>query len=89
MAFLALPLELGGLEARSMFSEEFLVCLREDHPLAASAKISYEDLAGEELFLPERRPSAPSPWYGAGTTLRRPSSRPSSRPACVSWCRRS
>jgi len=51
LALLALPVPLEGLEARSLFSEDFLVCVRGDHPLASAESLHYEDLKGEELLL--------------------------------------
>jgi len=51
MALLALPLPVEGLEVHSLFSEEFLVCLRRDHHLAARDYLRYEHLGGESLLL--------------------------------------
>lgn len=51
VALLALPVPVDGLEVHSLFSEEFLACVRSDHPLAARAQVCYEDLAGEDLLL--------------------------------------
>ncbi|MFT4585572.1 MAG: LysR family hydrogen peroxide-inducible transcriptional activator [Gammaproteobacteria bacterium] len=52
IAFLALPVPLDGLDAHTLFSENFLVCMRAHHPLAKrDGPLHYEHLAGEELLL--------------------------------------
>jgi LysR family transcriptional regulator, hydrogen peroxide-inducible genes activator len=53
VGILALPVELGGLEARELYRESFVVALPEHHPLAARATLKVADLKSEPLLLLE------------------------------------
>jgi LysR family transcriptional regulator, hydrogen peroxide-inducible genes activator len=53
VGILALPVELGGLEARELYREPFTVALPEHHPLAAHDSVRVADLKGEKLLLLE------------------------------------
>ena len=53
LGILALPVELGGLEARELYREPFVVALPERHALAANDKVRVADLKGETLLLLE------------------------------------
>jgi LysR family transcriptional regulator, hydrogen peroxide-inducible genes activator len=53
VGILALPVELGGLEARELYREPFVVALPEHHPLAARATLKVADLKSEPLLLLE------------------------------------
>jgi LysR family transcriptional regulator, hydrogen peroxide-inducible genes activator len=53
VGILALPVELGGLEARELYREAFLVALPERHPLAAREALRVADLKDETLLLLE------------------------------------
>jgi LysR family hydrogen peroxide-inducible transcriptional activator len=53
LGILALPVELGGLEARELYSEPFTVALPEGHPLARRPSVRVGDLKGERLMLLE------------------------------------
>src|SRR6202034_301793 len=53
LGILALPVELGGLEARELYSEPFTVALPEGHALARRPSVRVGDLKGERLLLLE------------------------------------
>lgn len=53
VGILALPVELGGLTARELYREPFLVALPERHALAARDTLRVADLKGEKLLLLE------------------------------------
>ena len=53
LGILALPVELGGLEARELYREPFIVALPDRHPLAAQPSVKVTDLKGETLLLLE------------------------------------
>jgi LysR family transcriptional regulator, hydrogen peroxide-inducible genes activator len=53
VGILALPVELGGLTARALYREPFLVALPERHALAARDTLRVADLKGEKLLLLE------------------------------------
>ncbi|MFZ1906853.1 MAG: LysR substrate-binding domain-containing protein [Steroidobacteraceae bacterium] len=53
LGILALPVELGGLEARELYSEPFTVALPEGHALARRPSVRVADLKGERLLLLE------------------------------------
>ena len=53
VGILALPVELGGLTARELYREPFLVALPERHALAARDTLRVGDLKGEKLLLLE------------------------------------
>ncbi|MFZ0009681.1 MAG: LysR substrate-binding domain-containing protein [Steroidobacteraceae bacterium] len=53
LGILALPVELGGLEARELYSEPFTVALPEGHALARRPSVRVSDLKGERLLLLE------------------------------------
>jgi LysR family hydrogen peroxide-inducible transcriptional activator len=53
LGILALPVELGGLEARELYREAFTVALPERHRLAAREALRAADLEGETLLLLE------------------------------------
>jgi len=53
LGILALPVEQGGLEARELYREPFLVALPEHHALAARDSVRVADLKGEPLLLLE------------------------------------
>jgi LysR family hydrogen peroxide-inducible transcriptional activator len=53
LGILALPVELGGLEARELYREPFVVALPERHALAAKDNLRVADLKGETLLLLE------------------------------------
>lgn len=53
LGILALPVELGGLEARELYSEPFTVALPQGHALARRPSVRVADLKGERLLLLE------------------------------------
>jgi LysR family hydrogen peroxide-inducible transcriptional activator len=53
VGILALPVELGGLEARELYREPFIVALPERHALAGREAVRVADLKGETLLLLE------------------------------------
>jgi LysR family transcriptional regulator, hydrogen peroxide-inducible genes activator len=53
VGILALPVEQGGLQARELYREPFLVALPEHHRLAALETVRVADLKGEQLLLLE------------------------------------
>jgi LysR family hydrogen peroxide-inducible transcriptional activator len=53
VGILALPVELGGLTARELYREPFMVALPEHHPLASHDTVRVADLKGEKLLLLE------------------------------------
>ena len=53
LGVLALPVELEGLESRTLYEEPFAVALPEHHPLAKQASIRVADLENETLLLLE------------------------------------
>ncbi|MFZ1099229.1 MAG: LysR substrate-binding domain-containing protein [Steroidobacteraceae bacterium] len=53
LGILALPVELGGLEVRELYSEPFAVALPEGHALARRPSVRVGDLKGERLLLLE------------------------------------
>ncbi|HEX4618833.1 MAG TPA: LysR substrate-binding domain-containing protein [Steroidobacteraceae bacterium] len=53
VGILALPVEQGGLEARELYREPFLVALPEHHALAAHETVRVAELKGEQLLLLE------------------------------------
>ena len=57
LLFFPMPVNVGGLESRSLFREPILVAVPVDHPLASEATISHESLSGETILAlePEHR----------------------------------
>ena len=53
VGILALPVELGGLEARELYREPFLLALPAQHPLARRPSVRVADLKDETLLLLE------------------------------------
>jgi LysR family hydrogen peroxide-inducible transcriptional activator len=53
VGILALPVEQGGLQARELYREPFLVALPEHHALAAHETVRVAELKGEQLLLLE------------------------------------
>ena len=53
LAILALPYPAGELETRMVGTDPFVLACRPDHPLAAHALVSPEDLEGQDLLLME------------------------------------
>lgn len=51
LGILALPVELNGLEARTLYEEPFLVALPTQHRLAKQASVQIEELRNETLLL--------------------------------------
>jgi LysR family hydrogen peroxide-inducible transcriptional activator len=51
VALLALPVDDDYLESVSLFTDEFLLAVAGDHPLAAKTEVSPEDLQGQALLL--------------------------------------
>lgn len=53
VAFIAMPVSDDGLEAKKIFSEEFLLAVSKNNKLAKKKKVSNQDLKGAELMLLE------------------------------------
>lgn len=50
-AFVALPVDVGSLEAIPLFEEPFWLLLPAGHPLAKGSRVAERDLAGERILL--------------------------------------
>lgn len=50
-AFVALPVDVGSLEAIALFEEPFWLLLPSGHPLAGRSRVREEDLTGERILL--------------------------------------
>jgi LysR family hydrogen peroxide-inducible transcriptional activator len=53
VGILALPVDLDGLQARELYSEDFMAAVPNDHALAKKANVKLGELAGESLLLLE------------------------------------
>ena len=53
VGILALPVPLDGLEARSLYEEDFTLAVPANNPLAKRASVKVDDLTGETLLLLE------------------------------------
>jgi LysR family hydrogen peroxide-inducible transcriptional activator len=53
LGILALPVDLEGLQARELYTEDFMAAVPHDHALAKKASVKLGELAGESLLLLE------------------------------------
>ena len=53
VGILALPVDLEGLQADELYTEDFMAALPNDHPLAKKTHVKVGELAGESLLLLE------------------------------------
>lgn len=53
LGILALPVDLDGLQARELYTEDFMAAVPRDHALAHKSSVKLAELAGESLLLLE------------------------------------
>jgi LysR family hydrogen peroxide-inducible transcriptional activator len=53
MGILALPVDLDGLHAQELYTEDFMAAVPQDHALAKKASVKLAELAGQSLLLLE------------------------------------